>query len=35
MDGSIRAKKISVMSPVVINMQTSELLAGETKNSFV
>ena len=27
--------KISVMSPIVINMPTRELLAGETKNSFV
>ena len=27
--------KISVTSPIVINMPTRELLAGETKNSFV
>ena len=27
--------KISVASPIVINMPTSELLAGETKKSFV
>ena len=27
--------KISVTSPVVTNMPTRELLAGETKNSFV
>ena len=27
--------KISVMSPIVINMPTRELLAYETKNSFV
>ena len=27
--------KISVTSPIVINMPTSELLAGETKSSFV
>ena len=27
--------KISVTSPIIINMPTRELLAGETKNSFV
>ena len=27
--------KISVTSPIVINMPTRELLAGETKSSFV
>ena len=27
--------KISVTSPIVINMSTRELLAGETKSSFV
>ena len=27
--------KISVTSPIVFNMQTRELLAGETKSSFV
>ena len=27
--------KISMTSPIVINMPTRELLAGETKNSFV
>ena len=27
--------EISVPSPIVINMQTRELLAGETKSSFV
>ena len=27
--------KISVTSPIVINMPTRELLASETKNSFV
>ena len=27
--------KISVTSPIVINMPARELLAGETKNSFV
>ena len=27
--------KISVTSPIVVNMPTRELLAGETKSSFV
>ena len=31
---SYRIAKISVTSPIVINMPTRELLAGETKNSF-
>ena len=31
----LRIAKISVTSPVVINMPTRELLAGETVSSFV
>ena len=31
----IRKWSVSVTSPIVINMQTRQLLAGETKNSFV
>ena len=32
---TFRIAKISVTSPIVINMPTRELLAGETKSSFV
>ena len=33
--GLINIAKISVTSPIVINMPTRELLAGETKSPFV
>ena len=32
---ALRIAKISLTSPIVINMSTRELLAGETKSSFV
>ena len=32
---NVTIAKISMTSPIVINMPTRELLAGETKNSFV